>query len=416
MRRYWIGLMLLVSSTAWPALAFSPKDALGYKSPEIAPAQAALEAAKQRAGAVNLGLSSQMTAQRSDGTNTYNAALNWQWDFGKRLDVLQALARAEREVRRVEREGIKGALSAHAALWIAQARVAGSEKRQESAKARLAETERKLALGAVSATSRDEIALALRQAELGLRQAQVNLGNAQADAGRYGLKGVADAVLVNFAAPEVTPDKTPTYQEAFLALELAQSRLDQAYRTLWPEVNFGTSYYGNDAQFQAGASWSGPGPGASVSVASPLPWPTNPFTGEPIKADQNSWKITLGAKLTIAPEAFAALSGLQAEREGAGLRLNRTLEEIKLRLSQSRSEVAGALETLSLAQARLDLSKKQLGIAETKAKAGSASELDSLDAQAAVFEAEVSVAQAWQAYVTAVAAYLDLSDGGWVAL
>lgn len=412
MKRYWISLILLVT----PVLAFGPREALGYRSPELGPARAALEAAHQRAGAVNLGLSSQFSAQRSDGSNTYNAALGWQWDFSKRLEVLQAINRAEREVRRVEREGIKNALLAHAASWNAQARLNGSERRLEAARARLAEAERKLVLGAISATQREEVALALRQAELGTRQAQVALGNAQAEAARYGLSGAAEASLVSFAAPEVAPEKTPTYQEARLALELAQSRLDQAYRTLWPEVNFSAGYYGNDAQFQAGASWSGVGPGANVSVGSPLPWPTNPFTGEPIQVDQNTWKLTLGAKITLAPEAFAALSGLQAERDGAGLRLSRTLDEVKLRLSQSRSEVGGALESLSLAQARLDLSKKQLSISEAKAKAGSASEIEVLEAQAATLESEAALAQAWQTYVTAVAAYLDLSDGVWAVL
>ncbi len=404
------GIMFLL-----PVLAFGPKEALGYQPPELRPARAALEAAKLRATAAQVGLSSTLSANRNDGNNSYSAALNWQWNFTNRLELALAISRAERNTRQASRDGSKNALLAHAGLWAAQSRVSGGQKRLDAAQARLVVADQKLGLGALSASQREEVVLGVRQAELALRQAQNALQSAQAEAARYGLSGQAEAQVLRFGLKESQAEQNPTYQEALAAALLAQARVDEAGRTLLPQLSFGAGYVGKDTQFQTSLNWQGSGPGASLALGS-VPseianLPTDPLTG--LKPGQGAWKLNLGATLTIAPEAIAGIGQLEAERDRSNIQLQRTLEEVRLRISQTRSDAALALESLSLAQARLDLSKRQLGLIEARAKAGSASPIDLLEAQAGAPEADAAVAQAWQTYITAVGAYLDLSDAEW---
>lgn len=407
--------MVVLGVLALPVWAFGPLEALAYQSPELGPAQAALEGARQRAGAANLGLSSNLSVGRSDHTNNYSLGVNWQWNFTGRIDAALAVGRAERQARQVQRDGQKNALLAHANLWQAQSRVASSVKRLEVARARLSATQQRVALGAVSAVQREEVALAVRQAELTQRQAQSSLIGARAEAARYGLSGDALPQTVRFALPEVGAERSPAYQEALAAQQLAQARLDEAVRTLLPEVSVGAGYVGSDAQIQTGASWTGRGPGASVSLGS-IPsevsaLPVNPVTG--LRPGQNEWKLSVGARVVFPLEAIAGLRQLEAERDLATVRLQRTLEELALRIASARAEAALALEGVSIAQARLELAKRQETLMQARIQAGSVSSIEFLEAQAGLFEAEAGVAQAWQGYIVASAAYLDLTDGEW---
>lgn len=407
--------MVVLGVLALPVWAFGPLEALAYQSPELGPAQAALEGARQRAGAANLGLSSNLSVGRSDHTNNYSLGVNWQWNFTGRIDAALAVGRAERQARQVQRDGQKNALLAHANLWQAQSRVASSVKRLEVARARLSATQQRVALGAVSAVQREEVALAVRQAELTQRQAQSSLIGARAEAARYGLSGDALPQTVRFALPEVGAERSPAYQEALAAQQLAQARLDEAVRTLLPEVSVGAGYVGSDAQIQTGASWTGRGPGASVSLGS-IPsevsaLPVNPVTG--LRPGQNEWKLSVGARVVFPLEAIAGLRQLEAERDLATVRLQRTLEELALRIASARAEAALALEGVSIAQARLELAKRQETLMQARIQAGSVSSIEFLEAQAGLFEAETGVAQAWQGYIVASAAYLDLTDGEW---
>lgn len=407
--------MVVLGVLALPVWAFGPLEALAYQSPELGPAQAALEGARQRAGAANLGLSSNLSVGRSDDTNNYSLGVNWQWNFTGRIDAALAVGRAERQARQVRRDGQKNALLAHANLWQAQSRVASSAKRLEVARVRLSATQQRVALGAVSAVQREEVALAVRQAELTQRQAQSSLIGARAEAARYGLSGDALPQTVRFALPEVGAERSPAYQEALAAQQLAQARLDEAVRTLLPEVSVGAGYIGSDAQIQTGASWTGRGPGASVSLGS-IPsevsaLPVNPVTG--LRPGQNEWKLSVGARVVFPLEAIASLRQLEAERDLATVRLQRTLEELALRIASARAEAALALEGVSIAQARLELAKRQETMMQARIQAGSVSSIEFLEAQAGLFEAETGVAQAWQGYIVASAAYLDLTDGEW---
>lgn len=399
MKRFWcLGLALL----GLPALAFGPREALAYQSPELTPARKALEAARLQAGSTALGLGANLAYERANADNDYKVGLGWQWNFTARLEAEQAVARAERELRRVEREGQKKALLAHATAWQAQSRLTAAEGRLEAARDRLAEVERKAALGAIAPLQREDAALALEQAELNLRQARNTLRQAQAEAARYGLRGNAEPRTVRFALPAATPEQTVAYREALAALELARARVEEGRRRLWPEASLGVSYNGKDALFQSGLSWSAGGPGANLALGTPLSVP--PGTPE-------EWKFSLSLKLELLPQAWAAVVAGEADLEGAALRLERTREEMALRLEQAREEVAIALEGLELAQERLAIAERLAANAEAKLKAGIGTALERLEAQASRAEAEAAVAQGWQGYILAVAAYLDLLDG-----
>lgn len=408
----WIpaGVVLLAS-----ALAFGPKEALAYTSPELGPANAALEAAKTRALAGNVGLGSQLSANRNDGYNSYTAGLNWQWNFAARLELALGVSRAERTVRQTGREGIKNALLVHANLWAAQSKQASAQKRLEIAQARLQAAEQKLNLGAISASQREEAVLGVKQAELAVRQAQNGLKAAQTEGMRYGLGVTAEVQVLRFALHDALPEQNPSYLEALAAAQQAQAKLDEATRSLLPQLSFGAAYVGTNTQLQTNLSWQGSGPGASVlfgnvpySIAS---LPTDPISG--LKPGQGTWNISLGATLSLAPEAIAGIGQLEAERDRSVLRAQRTLDEARLRLVQAQGEAGIAFESMSLAQTRLELAKRQLALVEARTQAGSTSTIDFLEAQAAALEADGGVAQAWQAYIGSVANYLDWSDGEW---
>jgi hypothetical protein len=96
--------MAILGVLALPVWAFGPLEALVYHSPEPGPALAALEVAQQRAGAANLGLSSNLSAGHSDGSNCL-VGVNWQWNFSGRLETALGVGRAERQVRQVRRDG-----------------------------------------------------------------------------------------------------------------------------------------------------------------------------------------------------------------------------------------------------------------------------------------------------------------------
>lgn len=408
-------LMVVGVLLGMPVWAFGPQEALAYLSPELGPAQALLQAARQRAEAVNLGLTTSLSATRADGNNSYSVGVSWQWGFTGRLEAALAVGRAERQLRQLRRDGQRNALLAHASVWQAQSRLTASAKRVEASQARLLATRQRLELGAVSVLQHQEAALAAQQAELLWRQAQASLNAARAEAARFDLRGSAQAQTARFALPEAVVERSPAYQEALAGLQLAQARLDEAGRTLLPELNLAAVYTGADAQLQSAVSWTGRGPGASLSLGSTpsegRTVPLNPVTG--LRPGQNEWRLSLGARLVFPFEALPGLRQLEAERDLAAVRLERIKEELRLRLGAARAEAEHALEGLELAQERLQLATRQQAIVQARLEAGSASLVEALEAQASLSEAEAGVAQAWHGYITATARFLELSDGEW---
>ncbi|MFZ5992179.1 MAG: TolC family protein [Deinococcota bacterium] len=404
-----IGVLLL------PALAFSPQEALGYHSPELAAAQERVEAAQARLEALRLGLSGSLNAGRqlwSAGEWSYGVTLTYQVAGFQGVQALRNLEAARTQLQSVRRSGIQRALLAHARLWEAEALARAAALRGEAARQRLAEIERKASLGAVSSTDQEEARLTQSEVMIATRQAQSSLQGAQAEVSALGFGGDAAAVVLSFTLPETAPQSTPSYRDAVLALQLAEAQATEAKRALFPQVSLRGQFLGQDATVGLGLTAQGLGwPSASLQVTAPTELPSLP-PGTPIPG-LGEWRFTLSAVIALEPSRIADLRSLEAERTAAAVRLSALENDLARQLAQARQNAHLAQESLGLAGERLELARRKRELAETRAQSGAASPLDVLEAQAQEAEAEGRLAAAWRAYIEAVGAYLDLAGADW---
>lgn len=404
-----IGVLLL------PALAFSPQEALGYHSPELAAAQERVEAAQARLEALRLGLSGSLKAGRqlwSAGEWSYGVTLTYQVAGFQGVQALRNLEAARTQLQSVRRSGIQRALLAHARLWEAEALARAAALRSEAARQRLAEIERKAGLGAVSSTDQEEARLTQSEVMIAARRAQSNLQGAQAEVSALGFGGDAAAVVLSFTLPETAPQSTPSYRDAVLALQLAEAQATEAKRALFPQVSLRGQFLGQDATVGLGLTAQGLGwPSASLQVTAPTELPSLP-PGTPIPG-LGEWRFTLSAVIALEPSRIADLRSLEAERTAAAVRLSALENDLARQLAQARQNAHLAQESLGLAGGRLELARRKRELAETRAQSGAASPLDVLEAQAQEAEAEGRLAAAWRAYIEAVGAYLDLAGADW---
>lgn len=404
-----IGVLLL------PALAFSPQEALGYHSPELAAAQERVEAAQARLEALRLGLSGSLNAGRqlwSAGEWSYGVTLTYQVAGFQGVQALRNLEAARTQLQSVRRSGIQRALLAHARLWEAEALARAAALRGEAARQRLAEIERKASLGAVSSTDQEEARLTQSEVMIATRQAQSSLQGAQAEVSALGFGGDAAAVVLSFTLPETAPQSTPSYRDAVLALQLAEAQATEAKRALFPQVSLRGQFLGQDATVGLGLTAQGLGwPSASLQVTAPTELPSLP-PGTPIPG-LGEWRFTLSAVIALEPSRIADLRSLEAERTAAAVRLSALENDLARQLAQARQNAHLAQESLGLAGERLELARRKRELAETRAQSGAASPLEVLEAQAQEAEAEGRLAAAWRAYIEAVGAYLDLAGADW---
>jgi len=398
-----------------PALAFSPQEALGYHSPELAAAQERVEAAQARLEALRLGLSGSLNAGRqlwSAGEWSYGVTLTYQVAGFQGVQALRNLEAARTQLQSVRRSGIQRALLAHARLWEAEALARAAALRGEAARQRLAEIERKASLGAVSSTDQEEARLTQSEVMIATRQAQSSLQGAQAEVSALGFGGDAAAVVLSFTLPETAPQSTPSYRDAVLALQLAEAQATEAKRALFPQVSLRGQFLGQDATVGLGLTAQGLGwPSASLQVTAPTELPSLP-PGTPIPG-LGEWRFTLSAVIALEPSRIADLRSLEAERTAAAVRLSALENDLARQLAQARQNAHLAQESLGLAGERLELARRKRELAETRAQSGAASPLDVLEAQAQEAEAEGRLAAAWRAYIEAVGAYLDLAGADW---
>lgn len=404
-----IGVLLL------PALAFSPQEALGYHSPELAAAQERVEAAQARLEALRLGLSGSLNAGRqlwSAGEWSYGVTLTYQVAGFQGVQALRNLEAARTQLQSVRRSGIQRALLAHARLWEAEALARAAALRSEAARQRLAEIERKAGLGAVSSTDQEEARLTQSEVMIAARRAQSNLQGAQAEVSALGFGGDAAAVVLSFTLPETAPQSTPSYRDAVLALQLAEAQATEAKRALFPQVSLRGQFLGQDATVGLGLTAQGLGwPSASLQVTAPTELPSLP-PGTPIPG-LGEWRFTLSAVIALEPSRIADLRSLEAERTAAAVRLSALENDLARQLTQARQNAHLAQESLGLAGERLKLARRKRELAETRAQSGAASPLEVLEAQAQEAEAEGRLAAAWRAYIEAIGAYLDLAGADW---
>lgn len=407
--------ILAIGISLLPALAFSPQEALGYQSPELAPAQERVSAAQARLDALRLGLSGSVSLGRqlwSDGEWSYGATLTYQIAGSRGLEALRGLEAARTQLQSVRRSGVRRALVAHARLWEAEATGRAAAFRAEAARQRLAEIERKARLGAVSPTDQEEARLTQSEVAIAARQAENALQSAQAEVAALGFGGGAAPSVLRFALPEARPQSTPGYRDAVLALQLAEAQALEAGRALFPQVSLRGQFLGQDAMVGFGLTAQGLNwPTASLQVNAPSELPNLP-SGTPVPG-LSEWRFTLSLVVALEPLRFTDLRGLEAERTSAAVRLATLETDLARQLAQARQGARLAEESLGLAQERLELARRRRELAEARAQSGAASPLDVLETKAQEADAEGRLAAAWRAYIEAVGAYLDLAGADW---
>jgi hypothetical protein len=204
-----IGLYL----AALPALAFSPQEALQYESPELAPAKTKLAMTKafQRARSYNTaGIAS---ANRTKDKDVYSMSLRFSSDPLSNTEAKRSVVQAEESLAQMQRDGVRDALLAHAALWDAQALQTAAQAQLTAATLAKTEAERKRELGAISDLDVELARIDLADAELSAQRAAKLLVTAKQDATRFKFTGEAEAAVLNFTLPTAGVEALQEYRD-----------------------------------------------------------------------------------------------------------------------------------------------------------------------------------------------------------
>ncbi len=382
------------------AFAFSPQDALGYRSPQVNIAQAKLDAAKSKLTATQLGLSADLTTEYSNNSY-YLLNVGWSKNSLSLLEALSAVETAELDLSAAKRNDQQAALVAHAGLWSAQAQLRAVEIRLEATEIRFSEISRKIELGALVASAKDDAQLALRQSELAVRQAKSAQQSAQRNADRLRLEGNAAGSPVLFLVTDVSTEKFPSYRRARMALAMAAARSRAAHNALWPTVSVGAKFSGDSTTMGTTIGLVGLEPNAGLNIGNRL---------IPKIPGASDWEFNLGAKITISPVGIASLEQADAELSAGEQSLLDTKNQSEEAFLQRKSDIGFALENLQLAKDRWALAQSQESISKIRLESGSISASDFLERQAATLDSAAGYAKAWEGYIAAQFGYLDLTD------
>ena len=378
------GLLVL----GFGALAFSPREALAYRPPELGLLGSRISLTKEQEAFTQMGLKGSAAARYADDLS---AELSLALELGRpsKLEAALKTARAERAYRQTLRDGIYRALKAHAALWKAEAGLQAARLALEVAQ-----------LEKEAATARGAGPLALEEAKNALEAARIALAEAELEAEAaveetraLGFAGAAEPTPLAFALPPARADRTTQ-----LELALADARVSQAQRSLF--VLSAELSYQDRVALGLKAETAGPSIGVAVGPKNPLVPP-------------GTWQVGVSARLSLDPRAWTQVHEAELAAREARVRAERKAEGRgrRLRLLRARAELGE--KRLRLAQKRLKLAKLRLQAARHRWERGMLSRLELRRMEAARWQAEQAVAQAWAAYLEAVKAYLDLADGEW---
>jgi outer membrane protein TolC len=407
-----LGSLLLCVFALAPAFACSPQEALAYRSPDVAAAVARLAAARAHAQALGWRTRSVLTGEETGGHDRYTLSLSLAPRPLDETTAARQVAESEQAVRRLERESIRLALAAHAALWADQAAETAARARRTRAEIAKAEVERKAGLGAVATLDAQEARLTLEEAQLSELQAVRALAAARRSAARYHLLGDATPSALHFRLPTPAPETLWDVQQARWEMRLAEARACEARRAVRPAIGLQVSYLGR--HWQAITSLSTRTPSIdlllglpSLSDASLLQYQGDFF------APADEWDVTIQAELPLSPATRSAVRLAKAEVAAAKAHLERARLDLEVQLPRVRQEATDARERLALARTRVSLKLRLLDVVRARAAAGSASVLAVHDAEIAHADTAADMARAWNGYLEATARYLELADGGW---
>ena len=401
--RLWPILVLLLCQCAvW---AFSPLDALAYRSQETLLTRDKLAILRESARMARLGTTGTLSSTLQEASKeSYSLTANYARNPVTIAEHDRAVSDTERNFQSLSRGDIVAALQAHAALWQAQATLAAAEERASLYALLLKESERKQALGAISAMDYELARIDADDAALSVRKARQTLTVAQADAARLALAGDAESTTLTFALPAADVERAPSFQTALWDRKTARARQIKARQDLTPALVPGALHTGN-VQIDASIS------SRDLSTSAQIGYPTlnDPF----YLLYQQGWTFTLRLDVPIDPLGWSTAREARADVRMADAEMATRREELVVQIPKARDAVNAANAQLALARDRQKLQQRKLEIMKIKAAAGSASATDLLNAQAACHDAETQVAVAWSGYIQATAAYLDLVDGTW---
>lgn len=390
--------------------AFTPRDALSYKSQEYAAAQAKLSAQRGYAHALDMGLSSTANINRRDEGEEYALGFSWRRPIVPITQAKQAEDTAKRELTRLLRESGKQALLAHADLWEAQMTEKAAAIRAEAAVLSCTEAERKQGLGAIPALDAETARIDQADAKLLQRKAKLLLTAALDETARLGLTGDADSSTLHFRIPAAKIDDFPSYQDAKWNVLVAGAQVKQSHRD--NAVGFGVNALYQKMESTIEANLSTRGPNADVTahrqpLTVQLPAQYSQFALTP------GWQFIFKLELPFDPANRSQMQVATAELNVAKARLQEQEKTLPIQLAKARAAVDAAVETMELSRERYELDARRVTSTLTRADAGAVSKLVVLDAQATQSEHAAAYARAWKDYVTAVNSYLELAGGSW---
>jgi len=388
------------------ASAFSPRDALNYRSPELDPANSKLLAAKTMLSAKSIGIGSLLSADRRDPNNYYALTLHYQQDPVAVIQARQSIAQAKDEYLSLQRSGIHDALRAHADLWNAQARVQAARARLDAAQLAKAEAQRKRDIGAAGDLDVEATSIDLTDAELAMREAAKSLVTAKTNSKNYGLTGDAAQEVLRFALPAATPEDAADYRNLKWNLDVAKERRSAAAREIKPGLGLDLNYVG--ANYTMSSSMSTRTRTVDVQAGYP-----SIYNDPSVLLWGQGWQKTLRVELPIDFTAWANARATKAEVALTQAQLVRQKETLVIKLAQSRTTAESAAERMDVACQRLTLADRKARLADARFKSGAISQIALLNEQAAFSDAQANYADAWKNYIEATAAYLELIGGKW---
>jgi len=378
------GLLVL----GFGALAFSPREALEYRPPELGLLELRIALTEEQEAFAQIGLKGSATARYAEDLSA-ELLLALELGAEQKLEAALKASRAERAYRQTLRDGVYRALKAHAALWGAEAGLQAARLAVEVARL---EKEAATARGA-GPLAVEEATNALEAARIALAEAELAAEAAAAEARALGFAGAAEPTPLAFALPPARADRA-----AHLELALADARVSQAQRSLF--VLSAELAYQDRVALGLKAETAGPSIGVAVGPKNPLVPP-------------GTWQVGVSARLSLDPWAWTQVHEAELAAREARVRAEQKAEERGRRLRALRARAELGEKRLRLAQKRLELAKARLRAAQHRWERGMFSWLDLRRAEVSRWQAEQAVAQAWAAYLDTVKAYLDLADGEW---
>ena len=400
----WLPLICILLLAACPVWAFSPREALAYRSKTTVLSKDKLLLSRRSAQWARVGSAGTLdSSAQKNSKQSYSLNLHYQLNDQNIAEHDRAASDAEREVAQLTRTDIAAALQAHAAWWEAKATLAAAQSREGLTALQLTEAERKHALGAISETDQELARIDHADAALSVQRAKQIFASAQAETARLALAGDAEPTTLNFALPAATVEQAPTFQTARWNDAVAKARERFAARNLTPALVM-EAWYTGTTQLGASASTRG---AASVTAGYPTLYdPTFLLYGA-------GWTYTAKVDLPIDPLGWAEQKSAKQEVSLADAALKIKRDELAVQLPKAKQNADASREQLALVNERRTLQRRKLELLRTKEAAGAASRTETLNAEATCGDVEAQLARAWGDYIKAVAAYLDLTDGTW---